>query len=689
MKGQNPFTFAARLSPRDSGIPVYEDAEWTRYIRDGLVPTQCSAYQLDMMSRMKKGDSTQHQALNICYPSGKTGSEGFLSVFRREVDTDPLYVSYIDPNEKLLFPSADKLGRIAPKIQRICDLIRDSEGIVVIYSQFVWSGVFPVAVALEHMGFKRHGNGVRNVLKNAELVGTPARYPGIPFPSYCILSGEGAAMGNTKIEDLLKDVNSPRNKHGELVKVVIMSPVAGEGLSLRNAREVHVLDPWYHLNRLEQVIGRAFRTCQHLTLPIQERNATVFLHVATNPDEMTTDIKSYQIAARKAQQTEEAERIIRDAAMDCPLLKNVNYFPKELFEFDVVLRSSRGVAVPYHFGDASNKMPQCSSIDTGAADATTVRKEVYKDLIPTGIVRLRKYIERSGKMYFNYQELQDAIAMHPTIVKSVLLAATRDRKLRFIAHRDGFIVKPKAHVQHPLNIHITPPEPSVVIQDRDECAIQSQSTADTNVAKIMIYKVLNSKCWPVLAQKIIRSGHDIPENISAHVALLWEEGAFIAAKELSRHRNPAKNPYIGYVDIFDTDNRFNVVLYDYDRKIFRSAVDTEIAAIKAARIEKKRPTDKDALYAIMEPHRYKKLGDLAPLTNELKIFTPSATGTQKGIVCESLKKTDTVRFLESLDIPDAKKHATTKEQVCFTLGVELQKRGLLYFAPMFKPDLSN
>lgn len=696
MKGRNPFTFAARLSPRDSGIPLYEEGtEWTKYIRDGLVPTPCSQFQIESIDKMKKGDSTHHQALNVCYPNvsgvATTGKNGFLSVFKRETDTDPLNVSYITPEAKQLFPTSDKLGRIAPKIQRICDLIRKSEGIVVIYSQFVWSGVFPVAIALEHMGFKRHGAGIRNILKNAETVADPVRYPGVPFPTYCILSGETAAMGNTKIDDLLKDINSPRNKHGETVKVVIMSPVAGEGLSLRNVREVHILDPWYHLNRLEQVIGRAFRTCQHLTLPIQERNATVFLHVATHPDsaEITTDINSYQIAARKAQQSEDAEAIIRDAAVDCSLLKNVNYFPKDMFEFDIVIRSSRGVPVPYHFGDDSNKAPKCSdpSLD---ADNTTVRKEVYKDLIPTGIVRLKKYILGQNKSYFTYQELQDAIGMHPMITKSVLLEATHDKKFNLFIHRNGFVVQsPPDNKRHrPLKIHVSAQtaDASAIRNDNDECAdnevaIASQATENKSVGKILIYKVLNSKCWPSFAKKIIEYGDNIPANIAPHVALLYEEGAFIGANEIPRYKAGGKR-YIGYVDIFDVDNRFNVIVYDSERALFRGASDAEIVAIKAARTEKARPTDRDTLHAIMEPHKYKKLGADNPVTNELKILAPSATGTQKGIVCESIKKNETLRYLRALN-PLAKNGI--KEQVCFSLALELEKRGLLYFAPAYKP----
>lgn len=693
IKGRNPFTFAARLSPRDIGLPVLQSADgWEKSIPDGLVPTTASAFQMTAVATMKRSDATQHQALNICYPTPggvKVGENGFLSIFRKEVENDPLYVSYINPADQALFPVADKLGQIAPKMKRICDLIRDSEGIVVIYSQFVWSGVFPMAVALEHMGFKRHGTGVRNIVKNATIVDQPARYPGIPFPSYCILSGESAAMGPSRIEDLLRDINSPRNRHGEMVKVIIMSPVAGEGLSLKNVREVHVLDPWYHMNRIEQVVGRAFRTCEHITLPLQERNVTVFIHVATDPmgQTETTDIKSYKIAARKAYQTEETEAVIRDAAVDCSLLRHVNYFPKDIFGFETLMRSSRGVVVPYRFGDDPSKAPRCPMLPVDP-DTTSIRPEVYKELIPTGITRLKKLLSRNGKREFTYQELQDAIGMHPIIVRSVISEAMTDKKIGLTAHRDKFIiVKHDNHNKKARKVHFAPiqqPVVASVVNDNNGILdiIASQPVNDKFIGKILIYKILNSQQWPMFARKIIEYAGNIPENVATHVRILYEEGAFIGSSELPRHLNVSKSPYIGYVDIFNIDNPFNVILYDSKQNMFRDADQVEVATIKGNRREQLRPA-KETIFAVMVPHKYKEKGESLPSTNEVKLFMPSATGTQKGIVCESLKKNDTLRMLEDIGVSGIK--SSTKEQVCFTLALEFAKRGRLYFAPSFKP----
>ena len=38
------------------------------------------------------------------------------------------------------------------------------------------------------------------------------------------------------------------------------------------------MEPWYNLNRIEQVIGRAIRNCSHKSLPLLKRNSQIYLH---------------------------------------------------------------------------------------------------------------------------------------------------------------------------------------------------------------------------------------------------------------------------------------------------------------------------------------------------------------------------------------------------------------------------
>ena len=54
-----------------------------------------------------------------------------------------------------------------------------------------------------------------------------------------------------------------------------------EGIDLKNVRFVHILDPYWHPVRTEQVIGRARRICSHHLLPEALRTVKVYLYIMT------------------------------------------------------------------------------------------------------------------------------------------------------------------------------------------------------------------------------------------------------------------------------------------------------------------------------------------------------------------------------------------------------------------------
>ena len=72
-------------------------------------------------------------------------------------------------------------------------------------------------------------------------------------------------------------------------------------MDFKNIRQIHVMDPWWHLSKLEQIIGRGIRYCSHINLPEDKSNVTVFLHTATNGDCETIDHYSYNTLERKKQ----------------------------------------------------------------------------------------------------------------------------------------------------------------------------------------------------------------------------------------------------------------------------------------------------------------------------------------------------------------------------------------------------
>jgi hypothetical protein len=117
-------------------------------------------------------------------------------------------------------------------------------------------------------------------------------------------SGEDISEVKQKI---IKDVfNNPDNIDGKNIKFVLGSRVMNEGVTLKNCYEVHILDVFYNLPKVEQVIGRIIRMCVHQDV-INDKNrypeVNVFRYVVAindkKPNELSTDEILYQKAELK------------------------------------------------------------------------------------------------------------------------------------------------------------------------------------------------------------------------------------------------------------------------------------------------------------------------------------------------------------------------------------------------------
>ena len=138
-------------------------------------------------------------------------------------------------------------------------------------------------------------------------------------------------------QKIIRDVfNSSENKFGSKLKLVLGSKVMNEGVTLENTREVHILDVHYNLAKVEQVIGRAIRFCKHMAVT-NEKNpfpkVLVFRYVVAIKKGLSTDEILYQKAEKKYILVKKVERILKESAIDCPLLLHGNKFPEEIEKY--------------------------------------------------------------------------------------------------------------------------------------------------------------------------------------------------------------------------------------------------------------------------------------------------------------------------------------------------------------------
>ena len=320
------------------------------------------------------------EALNMIYPDERlvesvpdantakidtmdmVGSGGLnrLMTFTESVSPPGRYGFEYKPSKWGRIFAPEEIGKYSGKIKNICERIINSTGVVLVYSQYIDGGILPISLALEELGFTRAGT-VRSLFKEpptdkidaitfktkkdqaASMKFNPAKY--------VIITGDKGLS-----PDNLKDINmttDPNNKNGEQVKVVLISLAGSEGLDLKYIRQVHVLDPWYNMNRIEQIIGRAVRTCSHKDLPFVKRNVEVYLYGTLLKEERieAADLYVYRLAELKAVQIGNVSRVIKEIAVDCILNYQQSNFIAENMQQTVKLELASGITLDYAVGD--------------------------------------------------------------------------------------------------------------------------------------------------------------------------------------------------------------------------------------------------------------------------------------------------------------------------------------------------
>jgi predicted NAD-dependent protein-ADP-ribosyltransferase YbiA (DUF1768 family) len=165
----------------------------------------------------------------------------------------------------------------------------------------------------------------------------------------------------TDIKSLLVDeMKYTDNKSGQLCRVFCITSAGAEGISLKNVRAVHIMEPYWNDVRLKQVKGRAIRIGSHLELEESQRNVVIYTYLSVFSPEaqmatagearivpnirqfdrierkealalglpigervteyiFTTDERLYMISERKKLILNSLESVMKSAAVDCEL----------------------------------------------------------------------------------------------------------------------------------------------------------------------------------------------------------------------------------------------------------------------------------------------------------------------------------------------------------------------------------
>jgi hypothetical protein len=134
--------------------------------------------------------------------------------------------------------------------------------------------------------------------------------------------------------------------------VVIISKSASEGVDLKNIRQIHIMDPWYNMSAVEQIIGRGVRTCSHKILPFDKRNIQIFLHASLLDSGMeSADLAMYRFSEIKAVKIGSVSRALKESSIDCILNMKQTDFTEKNLDTEVELELSTGGSIKYRIGD--------------------------------------------------------------------------------------------------------------------------------------------------------------------------------------------------------------------------------------------------------------------------------------------------------------------------------------------------
>jgi hypothetical protein len=188
------------------------------------------------------------------------------------------------------FLTPKKLEIYSPKFLEVLKNITSNERkLHLVYSQFrTLEGIGIFSIVLEANGYTNF-----KLKKVAGIWKLDIPEEKLDLPKYALFTGtesveEKEILRNIyngmwdKIPGGIRDyllTKSPNNNHGEIISVFMITSSGAEGITLKNTRMVHIMEPYWHPVRVEQVIGRARRICSHNKLEEDERDVKVFMYL--------------------------------------------------------------------------------------------------------------------------------------------------------------------------------------------------------------------------------------------------------------------------------------------------------------------------------------------------------------------------------------------------------------------------
>jgi Type III restriction enzyme, res subunit len=201
-------------------------------------------------------------------------------------------LDYLSASDKLITGRSEGLSKYSAKFAQIVENLQKEEyrGLHLLYSQFrTLEGIGILKIILEKNGF------VEFKLSKTSGDWTIDNFDESPEkPRFVLYTGTETAEEKEIIRNIFNSswelvpptlVTALKRRHenniyGELIKLMMITSSGAEGINLRNTRYVHIVEPYWNMVRIDQVVGRASRICSHEDLPEELRTVKVMIYLS-------------------------------------------------------------------------------------------------------------------------------------------------------------------------------------------------------------------------------------------------------------------------------------------------------------------------------------------------------------------------------------------------------------------------
>lgn len=335
------------------------------------------------------------------------------------VDTE--YQKRIEHAIQLLTKKSDiyftktNLMKYSPKYLQILDNLQNEEytGLQLIYSQFrTLEGIGILRIVLIANGFAefklKQDNGWKLDIDPEKDLGKPrfVLYTGTETNEEKeiirnVFNSNLNAVPST-LRNQLKTYGED-NKNGDFIRIFMITSSGAEGISLKNVNYVHIVEPYWHPVRMEQVIGRARRICSHQELPEPKRFVKVFMYLMKVTQEQrdsedstemvafdvskrnsnivhTTDETLFEISDMKREMNDTLLRYVKETSIDCTINTSINKTEKlECYSFGNTNNNSAALSYSASYNQEENDEVQQQNVQVREWKEAQLIELVTKD----------------------------------------------------------------------------------------------------------------------------------------------------------------------------------------------------------------------------------------------------------------------------------------------------------------------